>query len=133
MPTVFTAAMGGIDMESESGAHQVLDAIASPALTDTDRFRMTTIILKLASDAARQILEAMMATAEYKKTLIERVRDQSLAEGKAEDLVKLLDARGLTLTDEQRQRVGASTDPAQLNRWFDRALTAATVAEVFTD
>jgi hypothetical protein len=135
--TVFAAAMGGIDMESESGAHQVLDAIASPALADADRARMTTIILKIASDAARQFLEAMMATAEYKKTLVERIQDESRAEGKAEgkaeSLIRVLDARGLVLTDEQRQWVTASTDLEQLNRWFDRALSAATAAEVFAD
>jgi hypothetical protein len=135
--TVFAAAMGGIDLESESGAHRVLDAIASPALADSDRARMTTIILKLASDAARQTLEAMMATAEYKKTLIERIQDESLAEGEtrgeAKALLRVLDGRGLAPTAEQRQRVTSSTDPAQLERWLDRVATAATAEEVFTD
>jgi len=124
-------------MESESGAHRVLDAIASPALTDADRLRMTTIILKLASDAARQILEAMMTTADYEKTFIERIHDQGIAEGeargKAEAVLKLLDARGLAPTDGQRQQVTSSTDSAQLDRWFDRAITASSAAEVFAD
>ena len=129
--------MGGIDMESESGAHRVLDAIASPAVTDADRLRMTAIILQLASDAARQILEAMMSTAEYEKTFIERIHDQGIAEGeargKAEAVLKLLDARGLAATDEQRQQVTSSTNAAQLDLWFDRAITAGTAAEVFAD
>jgi hypothetical protein len=135
--TVFAASMGGIDMESESGAHRVLDAIASPAVTDADRLRMTAIILKLASDAARQILEAMMTTADYEKTFIERIHDQGIAEGeargKAEAVLKLLEARGLAATDEQRQQVTSSTNPAQLDLWFDRAITAGTAAEVFAD
>jgi hypothetical protein len=139
--TVFAASMGGIDMESEAGAHRVLDTIASPSVTGADRLRMTAIILMLASDAARQILEAMMTTAEYEKTFIERIHDQGIAEGeargkaegKAEDVLKLLDARGLDLTDDQRQQVSSSTDPAQLDRWFDRAITASTAAEVFAD
>jgi hypothetical protein len=91
----------------------------------------------LASDAARQILEAMMTTAEYEKTFIERIHDQGIAEGeargKAEAVLKLLDARGLAPTDEQRQQVTSSTDPAQLDLWFDRAITASTAAEVFAD
>jgi len=128
-------------MESESGAHRVLDAIASPAVTDADRLRMTAIILKLASDAARQILEAMMTTADYEKTFIERIHDQGIAEGeargeargKAEAVLKLLEARGLAATDEQRQQVTSSTNPAQLDLWFDRAITAGTAAEVFAD
>jgi predicted transposase YdaD len=102
---------------------------------------MTAIILKLASDAARQILEAMMTTADYEKTFIERIHDQGIAEGeargeargKAEAVLKLLEARGLAPTHEQRQQVTSSTDAAQLDLWFDRAITASTAAEVFAD
>jgi predicted transposase YdaD len=114
---------------------------------------MTTIILRVASDAARQILEAMMTTAEYEKTFIERVRDEGMAEGeakgrargkaegravgkaesRAEDILKLLDSRGLAPTDEQRRHVTSTMDSARLGLWFDRALTASTAAEVFAD
>lgn len=95
----------------------------------------------LASDAARQILEAMMTTSEYEKTFVERIHDQGIAEGeakgkaegKAEDVLKLLDARGLSPSKEQRQRVTSCTDPAQLDLWFERAITVTTVAEVFAD
>src|ERR1700724_2422135 len=97
--TAFAASMGGIDMASEPGAGRVLDAIASPEVTEADRLRMTTIILRLANDAARQILEAMMTTSEYEKTFVEKIHDQGIAEGeakgKAEDVLKLLDARHL--------------------------------------
>jgi hypothetical protein len=131
--TVFAASMGGIDMGSEPGARRVLDAMASAEVSDADRLRMTAIILRLASDAARQILEAMMTTSEYEKTFVERIHDQGIAEGKAEAVLKLLDARRLTLSQEQRQRVTSCTDSAQLDRWFDRAITAGTAAEVFAD
>jgi hypothetical protein len=50
-----------------------------------------------------------------------------------QDLLKVLDLRGLRPTEEERARVGSSTDLAQLDRWFERSLTAATAAEVFTD
>ena len=137
--TVFAASMGGIDMASEPGARRVLDAMASPQVSDPDRLRMTAIILRLASDAARQILEAMMTTSEYEKTFIERIHDEGIAEGeargeakgKAEGVLKLLDARGLAPSQEQRQRVASCADPAQLDLWFDRAITAGTAAEVF--
>jgi len=135
--TAFAASMGGIDMETEPGARQVLDAIASPEVGDADRLRMTTIILRLANDAARQILEALMKTSEYEKTFVERIHDQGITEGeakgKAEAVLKLLDARHLTPSREQRQQVASCTDAAQLDRWFDRAITAGTTAEVFTD
>jgi hypothetical protein len=99
--------------------------------------RMTAIILRLASDAARQILEAMMTTSDYEKTFVERIHDEGIAEGeakgKAEAVLKLLVARHLAPSPEQRQRVTACTDPTQLDLWFDRAITAATAAEVFAD
>jgi hypothetical protein len=135
--TVFAANMGGIDMESEPGARRVLDAMASPEVSETDRLRMTTIILRLASDAARQLLEAMMTTSDYEKTFVERIHDQGIAEGeakgKAEGVLRLLDARHLAPSQEQRQRVTSCTDAAQLDLWFDRAITAGTAVEVFAD
>ena len=131
--TVFAASMGGIDMEFEAGARRVLDAMASVEVSDADRLRMTAIMLRLASDAARQILEAMMTTSEYEKTFVERIHDQGITQGKAEAVLKLLDARHLAPSREQRQRVTSCTDSAQLNLWFDRAITAGTAAEVFAD
>lgn len=106
-------------------------------MSDADRLRMTAIILKLASDAARQVLKAMMTTSEYEKTFIERIHDQGIAEGKAEGkaeaVLQLLGARGLTASEQERRRVMSCTDLAQVTLWFDRALTARTAAEVFAD
>ena len=90
-----------------------------------------------------------MKTREYEKTFVERIHDQGIAEGeargeargeakgkaegKAEAVLKLLDARHLAPSKEQRQQVTSCTDAAQLDLWFDRAITAATAAEVFAD
>ena len=82
-----------------------------------------------------------MTTSEYEKTFVERIHDQGIAEGeargkaegKAEDVLKLLDARHLAPSKDQRQQVTSCTDAAQLNRWFDRAITADTASEVFDD
>jgi hypothetical protein len=77
------------------------------------------------------------------KTFIERIHDLGIAEGeakgrtegktegKAEAVLRLLDVRGLAPSQEQRQQVMSSTDPEQLDLWFDRAVTAGTAAEVF--
>jgi hypothetical protein len=141
--TMFAASMGGIDMASEPGAHQVLDALASAEVNESDRLRMTAIILRLAGATARQKLEAMMKTSEYEKTFVELIHDQGIAEGKAagiaegkaegkaEDVLKLLDARHLAPSEKQRQQVTSCTDAAQLDLWFDRAITASSAVEVF--
>jgi flagellar biosynthesis/type III secretory pathway protein FliH len=99
----------------------------------------------------------MMTTSEYEKTFVEKIHDQGIAEGeakgkaegiaegeakgkaegeakgKAEAVLKLLDARRLAPSKEQRKQVASCTDTAQLDLWFDRAITAATAAEVFAD
>jgi hypothetical protein len=125
--------MGGIDMESEPGVLQVLDAMANPAISEVDRFRMTAIILGLATDAARQLLETKMQTGEYQKTLADRIHDEGKAEGKAGAAISLLDARGIALSPEQREQIASCTDLAQADAWFNRALTAGSADEVFAD
>jgi flagellar biosynthesis/type III secretory pathway protein FliH len=105
--------------------------------------------MKRASDAARQTLEAMMSTTEWKDEFIESYvqigieqgREQGIEQGleqgaanaKAQDILKVMDARGLKLTQEQRAKVTAAAGITQLDLWFDRALTADTVAHVFAD
>lgn len=52
-------------------------------------------------------------------------------EGKQEALLAVLDARGLSLTAEERARIKACTVTAELDRWIARAATAASMSEVF--
>jgi hypothetical protein len=74
-----------------------------------------------------------MQTSEYQKTFVERIHDQGEAKGEAKALLRLLDKRGLALSDEQRKQVGDCTKTAQLDLWFDRAITASSAAEVFAE
>ncbi|MBO0803408.1 MAG: hypothetical protein J2P25_10100 [Nocardiopsaceae bacterium] len=60
-------------------------------------------------------------------------RQTGLAEAKAEDLLKLIDARGISVTGKQREQVTASAGLAALDTWFDRALTAETAEGIFRD
>jgi hypothetical protein len=140
--TVFAACMGTIDMTDKDGARHVLTAIRDTGAADADRNRLTAIILNLASNAARQTLETLMTAAEwtthpfiesFKKEGIKEGRQAGIAEAKAEDVLKLIDARGIKATKEQRTEVAESTDLAQLDKWFDRALTAKKAADIFQD
>jgi hypothetical protein len=69
--------------------------------------------------------------AEVRDEVKAEVRDEGKLLGKIEFLVELLSKRGLMLDDELRARLDGCTDEAQLQRWFDRALTVTTVAAVF--
>ncbi|MCX4239247.1 hypothetical protein [Paraliomyxa miuraensis] len=59
------------------------------------------------------------------------------AEGKAEMLAEmleqLLDSRELGLTDALRERVAGCKDESLFRRWFQRAITATNLTEVFDD
>ncbi len=48
-------------------------------------------------------------------------------------IVTFLEARGMRFTPEQRQRLTTSENLEQILRWLGRAVTAASVAEVFDD
>jgi hypothetical protein len=78
-----------------------------------------------------------MATTEWKSDFVESFVNLGIEQGalraKAESILKILEARDLKPTNDQRGQVNAATDVAKLDRWFDRALTAATTAEVFAD
>ena len=134
---LFLACLPTLDMESEEGARRVLAAIRDTGASHADRKRLTAIILKRASDAARQTLEAMMSTTEWEDDFIESYVqigiEQGTANAKAQDVLKIMDARRLGPTQEQRAQITATADIAQLDDWFDRALTADTAADVFKD
>jgi hypothetical protein len=132
---IFAACMGAIDLETEQGARRVLAAIVDTGAGIADRERLTTIIMAIASGAARRILEDMMTTIEWKDPFIEGLkqqgREQGLEEGKAEYLLKVIDARRIAVTDQERERVISCTDLTQLDQWFDRAVSANTAADIF--
>ena len=136
---LFLACLPALDMETPAGARQVRAAIHDTGASHADRRRLTAIILSRASDAARQTLEAMMSTAEWKDDFIESYvqigveqgLEQGAANAKAQDVLKVMEARGLRATPEQLAKVAATAGIAQLDVWFDRALTADTAADVF--
>jgi hypothetical protein len=53
------------------------------------------------------------------------------AEGMAKAVLKILAKRGISLTEDQGQRILACVDLGTLDRWLDRALTATTADELF--
>lgn len=60
-------------------------------------------------------------------------RAEGMAESKAEDILLLLDRRGVSVTADDRRHIISCADLDSLNRWFTRAITATSVTEVFGD
>jgi hypothetical protein len=73
----------------------------------------------------------------FRSELSQSIRDEGRAEGRTEgrteDILHLLDRRGIDVTDVERRRITDCADLELLGRWFDRAITATTTAEVLAD
>lgn len=80
----------------------------------------------------RDLAEAKWA--EGKAEGLTEGKGEGLAEGevkaKREALYRLLLRTGLAVTDEDRARIQACSDPATLDRWFDNVLGASSTADV---
>ena len=147
--TLFLACLPALDMADPAVARRVLEAILDTGASGADRRKLVTIILKRASRAARQILEDLMTAVEWKDDWVESFvnvgkaegiaegRAEGRAEGKAEavvsDLMRLLKLRNMHPGKRHMALIAQCTDLATLQRWFDRAATAANAKEVFTD
>jgi hypothetical protein len=151
--TLFLACLAALDMVEPAVARRVLQAIRDTGASDADQRKLVTIILKRASDAARQTLEDLMTATEWKDDWLESFTEKGRVEGEAKGeakgeargeakgavsakvtaIMKVLSVRDLHPTKKQLSQLAACTDLATLDRWFDRSLTAASAAEVFKD
>ena len=62
---------------------------------------------------------------------VERGMQKGAVASKVEDLIKVIEAGGLDLTQAQRDLVTSCADLSQLATWFDQALDAKTTDEIF--
>jgi hypothetical protein len=116
-----------------------------PALhgLDDDRARFYhDLVYNSLNEAARRALETMMKGYEYQsdfaKKYVAQGRDEGLAEGRDEGrteeaaraLLTVLRVRNITVPEAARERILAQKDPERLERWHERAIVAASIAEV---
>jgi hypothetical protein len=128
--------------ETEHGA--TIAAAALPALQglsdDRARFYYDLVYNSL-NEAARRALEAMMKGYEYQsdfaKKYVAQGRDQGRTEGRAEEaaraLLTVLRVRDIAVPEAARERILAQKDAERLERWLEKAVAAASVAEVLDD
>jgi len=93
------------------------------------------IILSSLGEAARKAFEMLPNIqpflSETQRRVFAEAEAKGKAEGKAEDILKILAKRGISMAEAQRQRILDCADLAMLDRWFDRALTVATIDDLF--
>jgi hypothetical protein len=101
--------------------------------TDPDRrIAYTGLILSIASETDRKALEELMFTATRRDNLADRLVADGRVQGQAAMLIRILQARGFTLTAGIRERITSCADTAQLEAWAISAVTAETLDKVFT-
>ncbi|MFE6526031.1 hypothetical protein [Streptomyces sp. NPDC057794] len=83
-------------------------------------------------------LEKMVATyfpgrgTLFEQTYLEG-KAEGMAKGTVESILRVLEKRGVPITPHARQRIASETDLDTLTRWFDRSLTATSVADLFAE
>ncbi|HSP77103.1 MAG TPA: transposase, partial [Myxococcaceae bacterium] len=68
---------------------------------------------------------------ELMQTMGQRMKAEGRAEGRAEYVLRILAARGVRVDARSRRRILECTDLATLDRWFDRALSATRLSDLF--
>lgn len=58
-------------------------------------------------------------------------REQGRAESRVRDILLVLEARGIAVSDDVRERIGSCRDSALMESWFDRAITADSAEKIF--
>lgn len=87
------------------------------------------------SDAAKKAFEMHPQAGKLISSWQRGSFEKGLAEGraaeKAADVIAVLDARALAVTDAQREHILGCDELAQLDRWLRRAATVATSDALF--
>ncbi|MBL7498864.1 hypothetical protein I6A84_40520 [Frankia sp. CNm7] len=94
------------------------------------------IVLAGLPEALRSLWEDYMATMvkrEYRSKIFRDLQAKGKAEGKAEDLLTILEIRRVHVPDDARERIIACTDLDQLDIWLRRAVTATTLDDVIRE
>ncbi len=106
--------------------------VVPPSLSE-EPFRNALEIARTTSFSAEEweVYERAKMAEQDARGALTVAKQEGKLEGKREALLRLLERRGIVLTDEDRARIAACADAATLDRWFDLALGAKTATEVF--
>ncbi|MGK3985836.1 hypothetical protein WME99_22505 [Sorangium sp. So ce136] len=104
---------------------------AAAGLDQERRDLYADVVLSSLNAAARRTLEAMMKSGyEYQSDFARSYVAKGRIEAKAQDVLAFLEARGLEIPADVRERVLASTDLAELDRWIRRAAVVCDAREL---
>jgi len=126
----------------DQAARVALAAMAACLGLEDERGLLYSDLLRsLLGEATRAALEELMQSQRYefqsefarRHTAIGEAHGQARGEaiGEARALLAVLDARGLIVSPEQRDRILSCTDAAALERWVRRAVSVSSTDDLF--
>jgi hypothetical protein len=125
-------------MAHGGGSVETAVAVALAAATaahelDRDRFLLFFGLIRAAlSKAARKAFQMLPQGAQFFDESQKQSFDRGRAAEKAADVLDVLDARGLVVTSDQRERILGCTDLEMLKSWLRRAATIAAADSLFS-
>jgi hypothetical protein len=87
------------------------------------------LVLGSLNKAARRALEGMMKGYQFRSDFAKTY----IAQGEAQAVLTVLQARGIAVPDAERERILAQKDSARLERWLVKAAVASSLGEVIDD
>jgi hypothetical protein len=111
-------------------------ALAACRRLDDERAMLYLDLIGISlGDAARAALEDLMAQGnyEFQSDFAKKHRAAGKAEGRAEDVLEILDARGINVSSDQKARVLGCADVALLSHWIRKAVTVVSADELFAE
>ena len=125
------AVLSALAHGADPGCRGVLDVLVEAlAFAEKERAILyAELVLAALPQAAHGHLEALMKTEThaFQSGYARKLR----AEGKAADVLTVLDARGVEVPDDVRTRITECSDLDQLDRWLRRAVTAGSAGDLF--
>ncbi len=143
---VMSAVVHGADPEGPQVLKALLTVLMDARIVDQKRATLySDIVYAALPEAARKEMKALMSvdTYHYQSDLAKRIaadgklegkaegRAEGRREAKAEAVVDVLEARGLRVGAEVRERVMGCEDVATLDVWLRRAMTVAEAKDLF--
>jgi hypothetical protein len=123
-------AHGRGDVETAVRIATTAAAAASPLDEDTCVLYLDLIESAL-SEAARKAFAMLPQNYEFQGPTFKKGKLEGKLEGQAAAILEVLDARGIPVSPELRERVQASTDALELRLWLRRAVVVATAGDLF--
>lgn len=133
------AVLSAIAHGGEKNHHAVLGALLSAlgTIEEQQAFLYLELVHVALPESARRHLEELMSTdtgeelSSLAQWYVKRGETRGKAEGEANAVLAVLEARRIKVPDTTRALIAACQDLVQLDTWVRRAATAATIDELF--